>query len=115
MMQTLTALLAWGVFGFLWIAIFLKAPAEETARGAGAGAVLLVGSLIATMLWVRHAEIMGERHAGRRQRSADPRKSWTHDAVGRPLSGPRIELIQTAREVEIDTDLRSGKKVYRVF
>ena len=111
----LVAVVAWVGFAWLWVRVFLRTPPVEGVRGAAAVVAVLALCAGTTVAWIRHNRLLHDRLGDRRRDSGERPYDWSHDAVGRPVSGPEWESLRAAPEIEVDVDPASERKLYRGF
>jgi len=105
------SVLLWILFGYYWyVVVAHREVSADTLDAMG----VLVGStalgLAVTLWWVAH----NKRIASRGRRTATPpapAESLAVDSLGRPVVSPGLEVLRTARLVDVSLD-GDGRKVY---
>ena len=90
----------WLLFALWWWVVLEKESLSFLGRAlavVGAGAVLV---LAASLAWVQHNKRLA-RTGKRGNASPYIRRSWTRDALGRPVMFPPAELLKTARVISV--------------
>jgi hypothetical protein len=105
----------WVLFGLFWVRVFHRTPPADSAVGVLVVGILLVVSVSLTVAWIRHNLLLHRRFRHRRLRVPEVRADWSRDKLGRPVSGPGWETLQSAAEVEVGLDGGGERKTYRVL
>jgi len=108
------ALAGWIGFGYFWVRVFYRTPPDDGAIGVLIIAILLIVSVSLTIAWIRHNLILNKRYGDRRMKIREVPEDWSHDTIGRVVTGPGWETLRSASEVEIVLDAEGEQKVYRV-
>lgn len=108
------ALAGWVVFGYFWVRVFYRTPPDDGAIGVLIIGILLIVTVSLTVAWIRHNLILSERYGDRRMKIREVPEDWSHDTLGRVVTGPGWETLRSASEVEIVLEAESEQKAYRV-
>ena len=98
----------WLLFALWWWVVLEKEALSFLVRAlavVGAGAVIV---LAASLAWVQHNKRLA-RVGKRGNASPFIRRSWTRDVMGKPVTFPPVEQLQTARVISV-TATATGKK-----
>ena len=106
------ALAGWVVFALFWVRVFYRTPPDDGAVGVLVIGILLIVSVSLTISWIRHNLILSERFKDRRMNIREVPEDWSHDKLGREVTGPEWDALRSAPDVEIV--LEGKRKIYRV-
>jgi len=104
------SILLWILFGYYWYVVSGHRLSLATFHALGILVLVSLLGLVLTLLWVRHNQNIA-RNNRRGSPAAPPDFPFTEDHLGRPISGPGLDVLRTAHVISIDLD-EDGHKVY---
>jgi len=117
-LHIVVSVLMWCLFGYYWYVVSGREIGPATIQALGVLAVVILLGLILTFWWVAHNKKLARRNRRSRAPETVP-ESFTHDYLGRTLTGQPLETLRAAQVVDVrvegdlyDTDGNPGAKIY---